>query len=240
MATLGDIAERAATRVLNRTDELRDEAINCCADAYRAMCSGVPFDDIQVVSSEISTVADQVAYELSTLRPLLRAIDSIRYTQSGGTTRRLRRSHVRQYDAQSSATSSSSGPYSYGRQGSTIEFNPAPDSASDTFRIRYWSLPDISTTDTKRHVIEIGVEWHEILLWETVYRLYHFLETPEKAHQLMQPSFVMPGGGRKRSVDIGILPRLWNEHLSTIYEREFADEDFSINPVYRRYTSTGR
>jgi hypothetical protein len=35
--------------------------------------------------------------------------------------------------------------------------------------------------------------------------------------------------------EVGIIPRLYNDLLKTINMREAVDEDFSVNPIRRRY-----
>jgi hypothetical protein len=237
--TLGDIAERVAIRILTRTDDdLRDEAVNSCADAYRALCSEIPFEALQATSSAISTVADQVSYDLGALiTDTIAGIISIRYTNATGAGRRLTSSDPRIYDSLGTVTAGY--PYSFARStGSNIDLNPPPLTADDTFQVRYWKMPTISATETSNHTIEIADEWHELIMWETLYRLYYYLEQPEKALALMTPSFMPRSGSTKktRSMELGMIPRLKNEALQTQREREYADKDFSINPVQRRYT----
>ena len=56
---------------------------------------------------------------------------------------------------------------------------------------------------------------------------------------LMQTSMLPnQASPKKKKVDeMGIIPRLWNNLLSNMSFRENIDEDFSINPLIRRYTS---
>ncbi len=240
--TLQNIAERVALKIVRRYgDDTLEFAVTAAVEAYYSMCSKVQFEAIQTTGSEISTVADQAEYDLSALDPPVAGIVNVRYTQASGVKRRLKRSSTKVFDGVSSITSTPS-PYLYAHWGESIELFQPPNSANDTFRLRYWSMPSISTTNPGAHVVDIAKEWHELLLYETLFRVYHFLETPEKAMALMAPAIMPRQGSPKkvRSFEMGIIPRLWNDLLATRAEREHSDEDFSINPVVRRYTAGRR
>ena len=238
--TIQDIASEAGLEILNRSDNVgRAFALKAATRAYRTICAAVPFSGLQTLSDEIPTVANQAEYNLDALitSPELQGIINIRYTMASGTKRRLTRDDTRTFDAVGTSVSTPS-PSLYSRFGSTIELFQPPDSANDTFRIRYWARPIISTDDPGAAQLVTPVEWEELFIWETVYRLYNYLEEFEKAAMLMQTSF-MP---RQRSPskvamhEIGIISRLWNDLLQTIPAREFVDEDFGINPLSRSYT----
>ena len=235
MSTIDDIATWAYSR-LNRTD-LQATARDAALGVYRMVCAKVPFPELQATSAEIPTVANQVSYALATLltAPALRAISSIRLTVNSGSMRRLRRSHTRVYDATGSRTGI---PATYARWGTNIELNPTPNASTYTFRIRYWSRPTIVVSPNEHTTTLVTpLEWDELLKYETLYRLLIHLEEHDKAAMLvmvkMTPTYPSP---RKEMVDeAGIIPKLWNDLLTTVEEAESSDEDFSVNPVVRSY-----
>lgn len=81
-------------------------------------------------------------------------------------------------------------------------------------------------------------EWDELMKWETLYRVYHYLDQLDKGAQLVQPQGLPRQASPKKipMVEVGIIPRLWNDLLTTISQQENVDEDFSINPVIRAYS----
>lgn len=204
---------------------------------YFTICGAVPFDELMVTSPERPLVMNQTVYDLSDLD--LQGIGSVRFN-FGGTYRRARRSHVRVYDAMGFI--SPSRPATYARQGLTIEVNPPPDAGNYTYRIRYWKRPP--SNDVNKGDVELitNREWNEIFFYETFYRVLMDIDEYEKAGQLVSPSLYppspdMPAGRRKRFHDLGIIPRLWNDMVRTISQREDVDEDFSINPIVRPYSN---
>lgn len=239
--TIQDIASEAGVEILNRTDDIGIAfALRTATRVYRTICGIVPFSGLQTLSDEIPTVADQAEYDLDDLitSPQLQGIINIRYTMASGTKRRLARDDTRTFDAVGTAVSTPS-PSLYSRFGSTIELFQPPNSANDTFRIRYWARPEISTSDPGSTQLVTPVEWEELFIWETVYRLLNYLQEYDKAAMLMQTSFI-PRQRTPSKVamhEIGIIARLWNDLLQTIPAREFVDEDFGINALSRRYTA---
>ena len=231
---IGDIAEWVYAKKLKRYD-IQEDCVDAATDFYRLLCARIPFAATQTTSAERSFTADVATYDLSDLDPVLSGIMSIRVTLGTNRYRRLRRSHVRVYDAMSSA---SSDPYSYARWGSGIEVNPAPRLSTYTYRVRYWSVPDFDTTELGDVVTVYPEEWAELHKWETLYRVLHNLDQYEKAMALITPTMMPRQISPKRTVvhEMGIIPKLWNDLLLTIAEREFVDEDFSINPLSRQYS----
>lgn len=82
------------------------------------------------------------------------------------------------------------------------------------------------------------LEWDELMKWETLYRVYHYLDNLDKAMSLVQPAAIPRQATPKKvpMIETGIIPRLWNDLLTTISQQENVDEDFSINPVIRAYS----
>lgn len=231
---IGDIASWAAVTKLKRSDKLAT-AVDAAVAAYLLICAKVPFGALQAKSSEIPMVVGEPTYSFSSLSPELNGIMSIRITYGTGQHRRLRRSHVRVYDSLGSV--SNGRPATYARFGTGIEVNPPPDSSSYTMRVRYWTRPTI-LTDKELTQLLWPTEWDELGRYETLWRLYTDLEMPDKAAMLATP-MPMPrqvSPKKTRQFEAAILPRLWNDLLNTIEERENVDEDFSINPVVRGYT----
>jgi hypothetical protein len=111
-----------------------------------------------------------------------------------------------------------------------------PDATPYTMRIRYWA--QLGTVTSSSALIWPDA-WDELLRWETLYRYYYSIEAFEKADSLMRTQAYprQPGAQRHAPVfEIGIIPRLWNDLLSTMSAHEGTDEDFNINPVIRAYT----
>lgn len=235
MSQFVDIANWVTQDYLNRSD-IQTIAETAVQQVYLMICAKVPFDQLMVTSSEQAMVADTASYTLlGSLDPALRAIASIRLTVNSSNRRRLRRSHTRVYDSLSSISSGI--PSTYARWGNSIEFNPAPNSSSYTFRVRYWYRPEAAATP-KLTTILTPPEWDELLRWETLYKVYHYLDQQDKAMALVQPSPAMRQSTPKKvqMMEVGIIPRLWNDLLTTVSQQENVDEDFSINPVIRAYS----
>lgn len=237
MSTIADIASWVTTDYLKRGD-ITTAAQNAALYFYKVLCFNVPFDELMATSAEIPTVANQDTYDLSVLIPPLKSIGDIRITFDSSTKRRLRRSHARVYDALSFSTSSK--PATYARYGLSIQLNPPPDSASYTFRVRYWQKPVIANP-IQNTTIATPDEWDELLRWETAYRVLNFIGQEQRAALLVQPAQMPRQASPKRQkmLETGIIPRLWNELLSTVSQKENVDEDFGINPVVRAYSYRG-
>lgn len=235
--TIGDIANTVAHKILNRSDAANDWALTSAVQAYRSICSKVPFDELKVESDSISCTSGTARYDLATLLDYdVAGIIAIRYTPASGSSYRLIRREYRQYLARASTTS---GPArTYARSTSTnIDLSPTPSNSSDSFKVYYWKQPTIATKPAETQ-LEIPEEWEVLLQFETLYLTYHFLQEPQKAMTLIQPNPVpMPYSSKKRiSTEVGIIPRLWNDLLETRSNREHVDEDFSINPQRRPYS----
>lgn len=240
MSTIETLSTWATTFV--KRSDLTSESIDLALEVYKLICQKIPFEGLQQKSGEISAQSvngaalDTVLAAQTPALPAVAGIMSIRYTKTTNQSWRLRRSHSRTYDAISFSTSSD--PRTYARFGNTIELMPSPSSATPTVRFRYWTNPTIHTTP-KSTVLLWPDAWDALGKWETLYRLYYMIGEPEKAMTLIQPA-VMPrqASPRKHQMfEVGIIPRLWNDLLATISQRENVDEDFSINPIVRSYTS---
>lgn len=242
MSLISDIASFVTTDVLKRSD-LTTEAQNAALDFYKVLCYNVPFDELMTTSPAVPTVIGQVEYDLTSLVPALKSIANIKIQFSTNQSRRLRRSHIRVYDSLSFSTNSR--PATYARWGLKINLNPPPDSASYNLFFRYWAKPTFSPGGVVGNtVIATPDEWDELIRYETLYRIYKYIGQEAKAAALIAMPFNIqgrtPSVGRERMMSIGIIPRLWNELLTTISQKENVDEDFSINPVVRNYTYGGR
>lgn len=234
MATITDVATWITTTKLKRTD-ITTEAVDAVLAFYRVLCGKIPFEALQQKSAEIACVAGTDTYSLASLTPKLNGIMSIRYTASSTRRWRLRRSDSRVYDAITYSTGSD--PRTYARFGTSIELSPTPSSSSATFRVRYWSAPTIADV-VGNTVLLTPDEWEELIRWEALWRVYTTLEMHEKAAQLVMPMPIprQPSPKRTLMFEYGIIPRLWNDLLQTIRQREAIDEDFGVNPISRSYT----
>lgn len=229
---IASIASFVTDVVLKRTD-LTSVATSVALDFYRTLCSNIPFDELMATSAEVNFPDTTGRYLISAFVSDLKAIRDIRITFDSGNRRRLRRSHTRVYDALSYQQASR--PATYARDGLSIETNPAPDSTSYTLRFRYWQKPAAVDGTT---LLVTPDEWDELLKWETLFRVYYTIGQQDKAMTLVQPGILpkQPTPRRTQMSEIGIIPRLWNDLLTTISAKEGSDEDFSINPIVRRYS----
>lgn len=238
--TIGDIANWAAAGKLKRFDVL-DDAIQAAFDIYMLTCKKVPFDCLRHTSQELALGANTNQYDISTITSSggspIAGIASLRLTYASGRFRRLKRSHVRVYDALGSNIYSI--PATYARWGGLLEFQPGANTAM-TFRLRYWAAPSRPATIAAKAatVLLTPPEWDELFQWETLYRMYIHLDMFEKAQQLVLPVGMPRQQSPKKTTmfETAIIPRLWNDLLLTVDQRENVDEDFSINPVVRSYS----
>lgn len=237
--TISDIAEWVAIKRLRRP-ELVPDSVEEAMNFYYVLCERVPFEALQYTSSEQPMVSGTATYSIGSITPKVGGIVAVSITYNSLSKVRLRRGHVRAYEAMRSTPSGR--PYSYSRWGrDQLEFFPPPNSSSYTFRLRYWSepTPEVEVGDT---VVVYPTAWAELHRYETLYRIYGFTGDHDKAQLLIQPA-IMPRPMRHSSTkkvlshEMGIIPRLWNDLLRTYSQRENVDEDFSINPIVRPYTS---
>lgn len=220
---------------LKRPD-LQDQCNENAGNFYLLLTSAVPFEEFEVTSAELPLSTTSTTVDLSALS--INAILSVRLT-NGSTIRRLRRSNTRVYDSLNFATTPGV-PATYARWNKNIEVEKLPNNPSMTIRIRYWQLPVLESKVEDTEIV-IPTPWYELMRYETLYRIYNDLEEFDKAQQLVAP-VPMPRQNTPHSsrvFEYGIIPKLWNDLLKTVKQRENADEDFSINPVVRRYTYAG-
>lgn len=243
---ISDIANWVIGDYLNRTD-LLNVAENAALYFYRIMCAKVPFEELHTVSQELNMQAGVPTYDLSQLVPPLVGIVNIRVTLNpagaalAGTRRRLRRSSSRLYDSLSYSVNGR--PSTYARTaGLQIQISPPPDQAYQ-FRVRYWTRPAEAPTPSNT-VLVTPLEWDELLRWETAWRVLNMIGQEQRAATLIAPEPYprqRPGPKKLLMMGQGIIPRLWNELLSTHSQKENVDEDFNINPVIRPYSvASGR
>jgi hypothetical protein len=229
---VGDIAEWVWKR-LNRPDK-QDICVEAAANFYLLVTSAIPFEEMETTSAELTLDTTTPIVDLSSLS--INLIYSIRLT-NGSQTRRLRRSNVRVYDSQGFTTSTPGVPATYARWGTNIELEKIPQSAM-TVRLRYYTLPVLESLPANTAII-IPTPWYELMRYETLFRVWIDLEEFDKANMLVAP---MPLARQNsphssRVFEYGIIPKLWNDLLKTCKQRENGDEDFSINPVVRKYTA---
>lgn len=239
MATISALRGEIESDILVRTD-MPNTIDRCIRDVHRVVCGKVPFDELHAGPFTIACVVGQQAYNLATLlaagtQPALAGIMNIRIEYTSSQVLRLKRDHVRTFD--SMAVPANSKPVKYARFGQTIEIWPPP---LDTYsmKMRYWKKP-VENATLANTDLAVPDEWLELIKWEAMYRLYTLLNRPIEAMTLLTPSQLpnYPSGKKTRVHEIGIIPRLWNDLLLTISQRENVDENFSINPHVRRYTS---
>lgn len=237
--TIVDVANFVTVDYLNRSD-IQAVAQKSALKVYRMICAKIPFDQLTQVTSEIPLTSGVDKYDLSTLVPPILGIIDIRLTINSTTKRRLRRSNPRLYDALSVVTVGQ--PATYARTAAQqIQFSPPPDSNNYTFRIRYWTRPTEHATP-ELTVLSTPLEWDSLFEWETAWWVLNATGQEQRASLLIQPMSLPRQSAPKKqpAMEIGIIPRLWNELLTTTSQKENVDEDFSVNPVMRSYSYRGR
>lgn len=246
LQTIDDIATWVLVDQLHRTTndvDIQSVARNAALSFYKILCAKVPFDELMTTSPFFPLKPNRTQYNIGVdfpLEPQLRAISDIQInlgTTTAPNFRRLRRSHVRVFDALSIMQPSN--PSTYARWGMQLIFNPPPQQ-NYPIQFRYWSKPVIVPGSLFYTTALISPEeWDELVKWETLFRVYYALDREQDALSLVQPPMtqMMPGSPRKQTMyQTGIIPRLWNDLLSTASQKENVDEDFNINPVIRPYS----
>lgn len=226
--------------VIARTD-LTTQIIDFACEVYLLVNQKIPFEHLQAKSDPIPTGAGVADYNLDfttsgiSATAAVAGIISIRYTQ-GTRAWRLKRSHVRQFDAIQYQTGVH--PRSYARFATSIELMPAPPDTTGSFVVRYWNEQEIVNPTKENTIIETPEAWDALLRWETLFRTYYLIGQEDKAGLLVMPMPMPRQMSPKRTsmFEVGIIPRLWNDLLTTFNMREAVDEDFNINPIYRAYT----
>ena len=236
---LQSIADEVSEEIVNRTDA-RSRALKYATRAYRNVCQLLPFPNLQKLSDDFTTVADQSQYDISALD--LAGIMSIRYTNSAGRKHKLVWTSIINMDRQGSDLTGRPSTYTRCEVDSSdheqIQLNPAPDTAGETFKIRYWSMPTIDASQVGSHTLVTPVEWDELLVYMALERTYISYEEFAKAQALVIPTMMPRQYSTKKvyQVEMGIIGRLLNDLLQTSEERENVDSSYQLNPVYRRYT----
>jgi hypothetical protein len=228
--TIGDIGEELAIAMLRRPD-IQADCIRLAKTAYLSICAKVPFDELctKTAEREVSTTTRE--HSLADLDPPLNGIMSVRITYSTNSSQRMRRSNTRVFDAENQNLVGR--PSRYARFGNAIEFDRIANASGYTYRIRYWTAPTIAVK-SEETVLVIPQEWFELVKYEALYRVYlDILDQPEKAMMMMQPAMLPRQGSpvKIRSAEVGLLPRLWNDLLRTVGQREHVDEDIAISPM---------
>lgn len=237
--TIDDIANWAVTK-LNRVDLLSD-AREAALSFYQLLCHKVPFDSLRdtVTAAFFTNQANYSINDYVSLTELsqVAGICSVQVT-ANGTSRRLRRSHIRVYDSLGTLTTGI--PSIYARWGGYLYFNPTPASTYP-WQVRYWKAPPITRTGggIGTTILFTPPEWDELLKWETYYRMLIHTDQFEKAQALVNPMPMPRQAASKKTImfETAIIPRLWNDLLVTVEQRENVDEDFSMNPMVRAYTN---
>jgi hypothetical protein len=193
--------------------------------------SKIPFEELRATDTITCAIGDDTI-DLSTEIPDLTGIISIKITYDTNSSVRLKRNHIRNFDNRPVLPNGK--PFEYARFGKNIEISPPPDNTY-VLSIRYWQKPVLEGVIADTELL-VPDAWLELIEWETFYRILLMTGRHNEANNLIIPSMQprMPSPKSTIQTDMGIIPRLWNELLSTIEQREYADEDFSINPRVSR------
>lgn len=233
MATLGDVQTWVGTQKLKRTD-INSVILDFAQEAYFTICSTVPFPNLEKRTSELPIVADDDFLDISTVADLC-GIMSVMLLKAGERMRRLTQRNGRFMD--SLVRKRAGHPALYCRWGEKLEFDSAPSASDLTIILRYWAYPTLASPVGNTTLV-FPPEWLELLKWETLYRTYMFLENWNAAQQLIMPAMLprYPATKKIRTQEVGIIPRLWNDLLSSATGKDAYDSDYSINPIRRNYT----
>lgn len=236
MSTLGSIASEVANEYFKRED-VYPMALKFAERAYLLITKKVPFGELQNKSSEVPISTTDVEHDITTFDPKVAGIIHIRITDPTGNVRKAGRSNTTVQDMVQTAAGAP--PSRYARFARNIEFDRVAPATGWTFMMRYWAAVEILEEPADTILCwEDQREWDDLLYWETVYRVHLHLGQANEAAQLVQV-MPMPRGPettRRQMFEVGIIPRLWNDLLRTIADRESIDEDYGINPQVRRST----
>lgn len=229
--TIDQVCTEIAASYIRRND-INDQLAVYTRNFYRTLTSKVPFEELMGTDTVALTIGANVVNLASTTADLA-GIKSIRINYLDGTGLKLKKDHINNFDK--TTTPPNGKTMRYARFGQTIELWPPP-AAAYILTIRYWKKgvtvaePSHGTT-----TMLVPDEWIELIQWEVMYRALIFLGRHQEAMNLIIPAPQprMPSPKTVHQLDLGIIPRLWNELLSTVYEREFDSDDFSINPLRR-------
>ena len=213
-----------------RRGDLQNVIEHHMGNFYKVLTARVPFEELMATDTYTCGINDP-SIDVGTETPDLAGFKSLRINYLDGTGLRLKKDHVNNFDK--TGTPPSRRPCKYARYGKSLELWPPPDQEY-IITARYWKKGVLSGT-IGNTVMLVPDEWLELIAWETTYRVLIFLGRMQDAMSLVigSPQPRMPSPKTVNMVDMGIIPRLWNELMLTIYEREYDSDDFSINPLVR-------
>ncbi len=223
MATIADREPRVTFSLGNRTD-LQSRIFGWLKDTYTEFAMAYPFEELE------DTIEDQLVASIGEYDypEEARAIKAVTVVFSDGSTRRLRRKHIRNIERYS--TNSDSRPAIYAPFSDQIHVRPVPDT-SETFRWRIWKKPVIEDPleDT---VIELPDDWLELVDYGAMMRGFADLQEFDKAAGLQRVLY----GGVNPSTG-AFIKGLINTRLRR-KQAESTDSEFAIRPLVRRHTNT--
>lgn len=225
-----------ATEVCSWIDrsDLVTRAVTMTAEVVNMVTSRVPMYELRATATPSPAAGVTQIGAFDSGYPLIAGIISVRAENLAGTTwRRVQKRNIQWFDSVS-RTVTAQLPSAYCRQEGNLELYPKLTEALN-FKIRYWKThPEDGTLGNT--TILTHSSWNELYRWETYYRLLMYIGEHDKAAALNMPGQMphYPGSPRKmRVIEPGIIPRLWNDLLITVDQREGIDDDFGIRPRRR-------
>lgn len=232
--TIGDLSQEITSGFFNRQDLVSVTWVQMLK-AYKMIALKVPFDELRVKSAERTIDTASAVHDLSDIVTEIGGIQWTRITDASGNRRVIENLSTRQFDALQT-TSTGGGPAAWARWGMNIEFDRPAPSTGWTVMFRYWKRPPIESLIEDTEIL-LPDEWCDLLFWETCYRIALILKDYDLANSLIQP-MPMPrqqSPVKTRTFEVGIIPRLWNDLLKTIQDREGPGTGVATRPNVRPY-----
>lgn len=198
---------------------------------YRTIAAKVQWDELMEREEfTIGPLSTTISMDLAANR--IGAIQWVTLTDSAGNRRKLTRSISKAFDSRQTLRPGI--PSQYSRFNNTMEFDATP--LEDlTVTIAYAKRLAIDVMNPENVELELPEEWEELVFWESVSRTALDLKEFE-LHMMLNQGSMLPDQAGVHSNTIrhmGIIPRLWNDLLSTTSANEFTDAVGQIAPARR-------
>lgn len=216
--------------MLDRSD-LVARATVLTTNVITMVTSRMPMYELRADATPAPLAGATKISSFDTAYPLLSGIISVRAENIAGTTgRRLKKRNIQWFDSLGSRTATSALPAAYCRHGGNLELYPTL-SENLNLVIRYWKRHPVDATPGNTTIVT-HESWNELYKWEVYYRLLIHIGEHDKAMGLVVGTQMpyYPAVRKVRMVQMGIIPRLWNELMLTVDQREGIDDDFGIRP----------
>lgn len=233
MSTVGDVVQELVSEFLNRGEDIVEPATKQCWKAYQMIVLKVPFDDLREKSDELAIATSTNVLDVSALN--IAGISWVRVTSPDGQKRLIDKLTVRHFDGIQDQESTG-GPTAWARwNANQIEFDQYSTTSGWTAMLRYWRRPIAASDGIAATELEMPSEWEDLLFFETLYRVALLMKDYDLATNLITPMPMprQPSPTKTRTFEIGIIPKLWNDLLRTVEDRESLTSNLATRPMIR-------